>query len=268
LHEADRALRRGETKEALRLAEQACKEAEVVEKQVESESLRQAQMVREAGDHLARAGSLWVALTSQKRLNQWLKHHEGVSMLNAEEKLRQARQAYAQGRFSQAIQISRQLEAELTSLIEHAGNAIAEEQRDSYARDAEETLRHLGFETRTELENRRRIVYALQKGRVMMTLRFDDQGRFEVDSRHGYRGIACAVEVNKFLQAFGEKVSFEVENRRYFGKPDESPGRTQHVGISRRRLTIKDIMEKAVNQAAAGGVPPQAVVAAWSRITR
>jgi hypothetical protein len=268
LRAADHAITRQDAKEALRFAEQAAKATEAVEAEVARESAVRVQQTREAGEALARAGSLWVALESQEGLSTWLARHAGTQLSSAEGNLRATRQAYAEERFAEATQLARQAEGDLTSLTERASGAIAEQQRDANAAEAEKTLHEVGFATRNVLNKGRRVVSAFKAGQLKMTLQFDDQGRFEVDSREGYRGPTCAVQVNEFLRAFAEKVGFEVEGRKYIGTPDEAPGRTANAPANRRRLALSDILDRTANETRAARVPPQAVVAAWSRVAR
>lgn len=260
---ADAAIAGGDAQAALEASRAAAEAAAALEAELAQTSAARMAQSRQAADALARPGALWTALHSQEALAQWAATHTAAQMKAIEENLRSSRNAYVEERFADTVRLSQQLEASLNALIESARAGVAREQRDAYAAEAEGVLRSMGFQTESTLRDNQRLVAARRDRRELLTIAFDEEGKFALDSRYGFDGApVCAIEANKFLKALAEKMSFEVKERTFVAHPDHDPGRVARQRAGRRRIALSEALDQSSRTANRAAVPPQAAVAA------
>lgn len=266
---ADAAIGRGDLDAALTAAQAAMQAADALEEQIARASAVHMARARQSADAIARAGALWTGLHTQDGALTWLAKNAREPLEDVARRLRDARAQYAAQEFDGAAELARGVERDLGDLIEQAFAAIAVKQRDHMALEAAKTLHQMGYEARAVEVDDRRVISALRDGRLMLTIGFDTQGRFEIDSRSGHEGgPACSVAVNDILQALAEKMRLEVEGRTFVGAADGDPARATRTSTNRRRLTAADMLANVERRSTVTSPPPQALAAAWATIAR
>lgn len=269
LQAADAAIDRGDLDEASSAAEMAMQSASELEQQVAQAMAAEMAQARRAADQIARAGALWTSLHTHDGVHAWLARNARPALEQAVEQLRDARSRYGEGQFTDAEGLAGTVELNLSALIEQALSAIAVKQRDHMAVEAAQTLQQLGYHAQAAEVGDRQVVSASRDGKVMLTVSFDTDGRFEVDSRAGYKGSAkCSVAVNEILKALGEKMKLQVEGRTFVGNPDGDPGRSARTCESRRRLSIADMLSETDRPVTNSAYNQQSLMAAWATIAR
>lgn len=267
LGQADTAVARGDLAAANQMAEDAMATAAqldtVVERAVHSE-LAQSRIASEA---LARAGALWTALAGHEDVAAWVGSHASAEVLAAGEELARARTAYAERRFTDAGGTAHRLGAELSGLLDRAQDEMAANQRDQMAVETAKVLADRGYAITARLDGVHQVVEASRHGRLVLTVSYDLEGRFKIDSRKGFGGSAkCAVEVNALLEALKERMTFEIEGRQFAGAADDEPGRTARTSSVRRRLTASDLLDDVASRDPVPARQQQLLAAAWSRV--
>jgi hypothetical protein len=263
------AIDKGNAQGALEASQVAAEAAAALEEELRQSLATRTAQARHSADALARSGALWTALHSHKPLLLWASKNATKQMKASEEALRKSRKMHIDGRFKDSSTLSQELEKDISALLENARSYVARQQRDAYANEAGNTLRSLGFETESKVLNDQRVVTAVRNANELLTVTFDNEGKFAIDSRHGFEGApSCSVEVNKFLKALSEKMKIKVEKHIFAGHPDHAPGHVALQNTGRRRIAISEVLDQTATNANRAPVPPQAAIAAWTRITR
>jgi len=267
LQDADAAISRGDMEGALQAARKAMQLADELEQQISRATATEMAQARQAADAIARAGALWTGLHTQEAVHSWLIQHASKLLECVAQQLREARSEYTARQFAAARQRAQTVESELDSLIELAVETIATRQRDHLALEAAQVLRQMGYEIQASEKDDRRVISAAYGGRPMLTIAFDNDGRFEIDSRAGYKGsAACSVAVNHLLRALAQKMKLEIEGRTFVGKPDGDPGRAARTRSPRRRLATADILAETERPVSVAPHFQQVLATAWSTI--
>ena len=269
LEAADAAIAGGVMDDALSAAETAMRAAAELEEQVARALAAELADARRAADRIARAGALWTGLHTDESVHAWLARNARTSLEQVVEKLRGARERYKDGEFSAAEELATEVEAELSALIDRAFSAIAVKQRDHMALEAAQALQELGYNVGVAKSEDRRVVSATRGGRLMLTVAFDTEGHFEIDSRAGYKGsTACSVAVNDVLKALAEKMKLDVEGRTFVADPGDDPGRSVRTCAARRRLSTADMLEETEYAVTGATYNQQALMAAWATVAQ
>lgn len=268
---SDAARRRGDDEEANRLAQVAAAEASALERAVQEATAERIRTAGQAGDALAWAAGLFTGLMADANLANMVSasHTEQVGGITTS--IREAQSAYIDENYSLVLHRARDIETQTAALVDAAENAIARQQQEANAAAAALTLNEMGFATQTMDREGTLVLTARDRGRAALDIAFDATGQFTIDSHtHGtFSGATCSVAVGKFLRAYREKVRIEDVQRNFVGTGG-APGSGQvrdAQPAGRRRLSAQEVLAQANDATGAGrGAPPQAVVAAWTRL--
>lgn len=267
IKQADTAIQQGNLAAAAQMAEGAMETASELSREVERAAQEELSQSRAAGEALARAGGLWTALAGDAPIASWVARHAAEQASTAGEELRRARTAYAESRFRDAAELADRLVHDLGALFDQAQHAMAVNQRNQMAAETAQVLSGQGYTVSARLDGDRQVIDAHRHGLLMLSVSYDLEGRFEIDSRAGFHGSAkCAVEVNALLEALKERMSFEIEGRRYVGAGDEDAGRAARTPGTRRRLAAADLVDDVTSRDPLPARQQQLLAAAWARV--